>query len=292
MFKQSAVYIERSKREVSSDESSASDVSSDESSASDVSSDESSASDATTDATNGAISAECARLASYVEFELSAEPDLPETFDSLPPTFDLSVIRETAPAFFNLSNDVPLLLSSLSIAINTTSDVIAIPPPFRDPSNLLAIDSLAELAADFVVVANESCGISLNQTQLADVNRLFGVVLPVFFVFSRECDVITLAIVEQAIADALATPRNSAIAIANFISDGVGVDPLLSSNRQVSTVLLLILGPNPPDVPAAAQAILDDFLFVINDFCGIPPLSPESLALLDRAFLDELVRQA
>ena len=53
---------------------------------------------------------------------------------------------------------------------------------------------------------------------------------------------------------------------------------------------LLIINPPPPaDVTAAVQSILDSFLYTINDFCGIPPLSSASLALLNDAFLVELV---
>ena len=37
-------------------------------------------------------------------------------------------------------------------------------------------------------------------------------------------------------------------------------------------------------VPAAAEALLDDFLFFINDFCGIPPLSNAALMQLDDYF--------
>ena len=95
-----------------------------------------------------------------------------------------------------------MLFSDLTIAINTTSDLIVIPPNFDASSNLMAYGSLAALSADFVSVTCSSCGIVLNRTQLADVRRLFGVFLPVFVVFSRECDLLSLAIVEQAIVTA------------------------------------------------------------------------------------------
>ena len=113
--------------DVSSDESSESDVSSDESSEmSDVSSDESSEmsdvnsddssemSDVSSDERSDAISDECELLASYVDFDLSALPDLPETFLELQAArvFDLSVIREIAPAFFDLLDDTSALVWS------------------------------------------------------------------------------------------------------------------------------------------------------------------------------------
>ena len=66
--------------------------------------------------------------------------------------------------------------------------------------------------------------------------------------------------------------------------------PQLISVRHFNEIQLLIINPLPADVTAAAaQAILDGFLFTINDFCGIPPLSSASLALLDDAFLVELM---
>ena len=45
-------------------------------------------------------------------------------------------------------------------------------------------------------------------------------------------------------------------------------------------------------VPAAMQANLDEFLFFINDFCGIPPLSSTAMAQLDDYFLVDLVALA
>ena len=186
-----------------------------------------------------------------------------------------------------------MLFSDLTIAINTTSDLIAIPPNFDAPSNLMAYGSLAALSADFVAVACTSCGIVLNQTQLTDIRRLFGVVLPVFFVFSCECDLLTLAIVEQAI---LAADPNflSAANIVGVIDAMVGVLSQLTSARHFFDVQRLLNDPPAAaaDVTAAAQSILDGFLFTINDFCGIPPLSQASLALLDDAFLVELVNLA
>ena len=50
------------------------------------------------------------------------------------------------------------------------------------------------------------------------------------------------------------------------------------------------LDSTPDDaVPAAAQALLDDFLFFVNDFCGITPLSSTALRRLDEYFLFDLV---
>ena len=67
---------------------------------------------------------------------------------------------------------------------------------------------------------------------------------------------------------------------------------------SISTVLLalfvlfcriLTFIDSPPDEPtAAAQELLDEFVFQISDRCGVP-LSNSSLALLNRYYLDELV---
>ena len=280
---QTAVYSERIKRDISSDESS---DASHESSESDVSSDES----------RDAISDECERLASYIELDLSSGADLPETFQGLRNLlgsgmpFDLSVIRKTAPAFFNLLADAPLLFSGLSDAINATSDFIVIPPNFGSPPNLMAYGSLAALSTDFLAVACASCSIALNRTQIVDIRRLFGVVLPVFFVFSRECDLLTLDIVEQAVADVDPLPI-SASNVVLAIDLGVGVFFQLTTFRHLNDINTLRFGPSPADVTAAAQSILDGFLFTINEFCGIPPLSNATLALLDEYFLVELVNQ-
>ena len=37
-------------------------------------------------------------------------------------------------------------------------------------------------------------------------------------------------------------------------------------------------------VPAALQTVRDEFLFIINDFCGVPPLSNATLSQLDEYF--------
>ena len=251
-------------------------------------------SDVSSDERSDAISDECELLASYVDFDLSALPDLPETFLELQAArvFDLSVISENAPAFFDLLDDTPLLLSGLSADIDSISDQIIIPPSFFAPSNLMAINALAELSSDFVDVADDSCDLHLTDEQRADVRRLFGVVLPIFVVFSRECELLSRAIVEQAIADADAS-NVSAQAIVIEIDTAVDVRPQLISFRHFNEIQLLIINPQPPaDVTAAAQSILDGFLFTINDFCGIPTLSSKTLALLDDAFLVELMKVA
>ena len=51
---------------------------------------------------------------------------------------------------------------------------------------------------------------------------------------------------------------------------------------------------NIPDdeVPAAAQVALNEFLFNVNDFCGVPPLSNTTLAQLDVCYLEQLVAVA
>ena len=90
----------------------------------------------------------------------------------------------------------------------------------------MAINALAELSSDFVDVTDDSCDLHLTRKQGVDVRRLFGVVLPIFFVFSRECELLSLPIVEQAIADADAS-NISAQAVVNEIDTAVGVLPQL-----------------------------------------------------------------
>ena len=150
---------------------------------------------------------------------------------------------------------------------------------------------LGELAAGFVALANDSCGISLSQEQIADVTRLFDSVLPTFFVVSQDCDLLTQTVVESGVAEALATVRRDPGVLNNLVFS-LATSAFTIENRRtlladrISSAISALLLQNSVTVDAssAARAAVDDILFTVNDFCGVPTLSDVTLALLNEYY--------
>ena len=222
---------------------------------------------------------ECAQLRSYINSELSAEPRLPEAVQDLifgPSSLFVCVLDERVPTFLELLESTPSLFANLSQAIEDASG--RLPGP--------GFDELEALAADFVAIARNSCGIFLNQEQITDVTRLFDDALTLFLVIRRDCGLLNQTIVEQAIAaadfnaDPFSLPEQLRLEANGLL--------LFQANRTAFNIESVLLPPTN-DIPEAAQTALSEFLFIINDFCGIPSLSDTTLAQLNVYFLEDLV---
>ena len=299
------VLYERSKRDASSSESdvSSSDDSSSESddsssSDSDVSSSESDAStderddittesdDITTERSDDITTTEtdtttpvdeCALLGDFIESDVTVLP-----FVGSNSLLNFTLIIQTAQRFFDLLTSAPMVFGNFSLAINAALDQIMIPPFFPDPANSAARDAVGLMFTDFVTLANDACGIELNATQTGSAINLFVFLLPRSVALSQECNVLNVTIIEQAAASANITDFDNNLQ--NLISDAVGFPLFLSS--VIVTGTQPVIFDTPADMRAAvAQTLLDEFLFFINDFCGVPPLSNATLTQLDDYFL-------
>ena len=139
-----------------------------------------------------------------------------------------------------------------------------------------------------MAVASESCGIALNPDQIQKADGFFRFVLSDFVIFQRECDLLDVNIVEQAITEATTANFNR---LEDKIVNGVGVH--LNLRRLMFLSVQAVIDSTPDaQVPAAMQANLDEFLLFVNDFCGLPPLSSTALGQLDEYFLVDLVALA
>ena len=230
-------------------------------------------------------SIECPVLSNYIEFDLSIPLFVPESFLILTDVivnFNISVITQTAPEFFALLTSAPTLLANISLGIEIAADQIVIPPTFSaNPNVTEAVSSFNALVPDFLAVANDTCNISLTEQQVDDVTRLFDVVLSIFFISDVECGLFNQPAIEQAVAAADFNDGFGDLAV-EFQTATTGFITLHSERLFID--LINILNNDIPDVPAGAQMVLDEFLFLINDFCGIPPLSNAALMQLDEYF--------
>ena len=225
------------------------------------------------DITTTAERDDCSLLSDYVEFELSELPELGSIGIqvTLPSPIFILVINETAPTFLEFLESTPSLFSNLSQAIDDNPGIF----------------ELQELAADFVTVVSDVCGISLSQEQIDDVTRLFDSALFSVLVLLQDCGMLSQTILETVIN---ALQFNSAtFALEGELDDFTDVEFL---SDRVSVTIQNVLDAPVDEVPAAAQTALDEFLFVINDFCGIPPLSNVTLAQLEEYFLEDVVNNA
>ena len=192
-----------------------------------------------------------------------------------------------APLFFDLLTSAPVLFANFSLAVDAAFNQLIIPPSFSDITNQEIITAERTLSEDFVALAIGSCGIALSGGLVANANDLFSFLLPAFVIYSQECDLLNVTIIEQAV-DAADVFSN---ALENSINAVVSINLLLGQ--------ILIAGVNniasstPGDMrTAAAQALRDDFLFFVNDFCDIPPLSNTTLTRLDDYILVDIVNAA
>ena len=226
---------------------------------------------------------ECALFGDFIDSDL-AEISMSD-FNQ----FNYAFIAQTAQRFFDLLTSAPVLFANLSLAVGAASSQIMIPPCYLDESNREAVFALQDLYVDFVALANDSCGIALNDDQISEAVALFIIILPASVIFPQECDLLNVTIIEQAVAAADVDVFSNLLE--NEIRELVGIDLFLRSPLPSSRFILISRIPDDM-VPAAAQALLDDFLFLINDFCGIPPLSNTTLTQLDEYFLVDLVAVA
>ena len=226
---------------------------------------------------------ECSLLRDFIE------SDLAEISLGVFKEYNYTLIIQTAQRFSELLSSAPVLFANLSLAIEVDSSQIMIPPCYLDESNREAVFALQDLYVDFVALANDSCGIALNDDQISEAVALFIIILPASVIFPQECDLLNVTIIEQAVAAADVDVFSNLLE--NEIRELVGIDLFLRSPLPSSRFILISRIPDDM-VPAAAQALLDDFLFLINDFCGIPPLSNTTLTQLDEYFLVDLVAVA
>ena len=78
----------------------------------------------------------------------------------------MRVLNDTVPTFLELLESTPSLFANISQVIDNA---------FSRPD--LAFNDIPALAAEFVAVANDPCGISLSQQHTTDVTRLFDTAL-------------------------------------------------------------------------------------------------------------------
>ena len=224
----------------------------------------------------------CSSLDDFIASDLAA---FPADFNNL---LNVTLVAQVAPVFLDLLTSAPTLFADLSLAFDAASNQIMIPPSFVDVANRAGLDALADLLAEFLALANDSCGITPSQDQINSVVGLFQVVLPAFVILPQECELLNTDSLEQAIklADILNSNR-----LSDVLGDEIGFFLVLI--RRLNLGVDNILNSTPDDqVPAAAQALRDEFLFYINDFCGIPSLSNTALGQLDDYFLVDLVSLA
>ena len=154
---------ERSKRDSSI---SGSDSSSSSGSGSDSSSSGSDSSSSSGDGDNTTPVDECALLTNYITTELAAFPD------DINMLFNFTVANRVAPVFLDLLTSAPTLFADLSLAIDTAANL-------TPDSAILA--ALVELPPTFLALARDTCGLSLSQQLIQNVDGLFFPVLPAFF---------------------------------------------------------------------------------------------------------------
>ena len=223
-------------------------------------------------------------LGDYIASDLS---QFSSDFNSL---LNFTLITQAAPKFSALLTSAPTLFADLSLAIDAASSQINIPPSFDDSTNQAAVSAIGALSTGFVVRSSDACGITLSNFATEGALGLFRFVLPVFVIFQQECALLDVALIEQAVAAADIFSNNN---LEVAINDAVGFLLMLSRRLFIGVRIISSSGLTPDAaVPAAAQALLDDFLFFINDFCGIPPLSSTALTQLNDYFLVDLVAHA
>ena len=235
---------------------------------------------------SGAIDEECALLSDYIDNDLSAEPRIPADLDEFrfgPSSLYVSSLDERVPAFLSLLRSAPTLFDDLSQAIDCAVDII--------PGVGFQVLEFA-LPDVFVSVAADACDISLSAEQVDDVARFFVSPLTLFFVIRRDCGFLDQTLVEQAVAaidfDA------GRFSLPDELQLAAGCNLFFQEQRDDNNIARLFSFPREAvdDIREAAQTALDEFLFVINDFCGIPTLSDAILERLDDYYLADLVSAA
>ena len=199
---------------------------------------------------------DCSILRDYIEFELTGIPEqlFPGVFFFPSSSVYILVVNETVPTFFELLESTPSLFSNLSQAIDDAVDRNTRLSGTISFSNLRA--ELRGLAAEFVTVANDSCGISLSQEQIANVTRLFDGALPAFLVALVECNLINVTIIEEAVA----AIEDSIFGLSALLFEILFRSEVSLLANRISVVVNNAVNSPADDVPAAAQVALDEFL--------------------------------
>ena len=215
---------------------------------------------------------DCSRLRHYIDFELSVIPLSGNIFGDSKEVYTL-VLTETVPTFLELLDSTPSLFANITQVIDDASRRFPVP----------GFQELSEQVAIFVAVANDSCGIELSQEQIANVSRLINSAVAGFLLAENDCDRLNQTIVEQAVA-AIDNP----FFLPPTLFEASGIDYL---DNRISFMIRSVFSPTVVDIAAAARAALDDFLFTINDFCGIS-LSNTTRSQLNDLYLIDLVNLA
>ena len=243
-----------------------------------TSSDESDNGSDESDSSSDAAIDECALLRNYLDFKLPAVPEFRIDLLYDPPSpLTIQVVNETAPTFLELLTSAPSLFANITQAIDDSA---------TGQGNFPGYSEFYALAADFVAVANDSCGISLSPGQIADVTRLFYVALPTYFLASHDCHLLNKTIVEAIVAASDGGPNPF-----DFSNEFHVYRAFVMSGR-ISRGIHKVLDSPADQIVAAAQFVLDEFLFIVNDVCGIPTLSDVTLAQLNEYFLVDVVNFA
>ena len=230
---------------------------------------------------------ECALLRDYVDSQLSDIPQSRIVFLG-PSALYVRVLNKTVPGLLELLESTPSLFANVSRVIGDTFG--------RSAEE--SYTEVAALAPVFVDVANDSCGISLSQQQIRNVTLLFEAGVATYLFTAQACDVLNQTSVEAAVAAASAAAADAAAAAA---ADGRAVRIALAIEldrsygvRLFSVRIDFVIGLAfiLDDVTARAQTALDEFLFVVNEFCGIPTLSDVTLAQLRQYYLVDVVNAA
>ena len=141
-------------------------------------------------------------------------------------------------------------------------------------------------------MANDVCGIALTQQQIDDVNELFDAAVVTYLFTTHACDVLNQTTAQTAAAfDAAAAAPDGSALISELARNSARF-----RFRVPFRVGRLILSGDDIEAPAAAataaQNLLDEFLSIINDLCGIPSLSDVTLAQLRQNYLEDLLNTA
>ena len=217
---------------------------------------------------------DCSLLGDYIDFELSVVPTPPGGIRTAPSSVYILVLNETLPILIALLQSTPSLFANFFQIIAGASGGVG--GTVR-----------RQLAADFVSIANDSCGIALSPGQTDTVNVLFVDALASFLAISGDCDELNQTIVTEIVA-AVDDSSNPLALVLELAANGA-----LSLQFRVAILINSVLDSTPGNAAvAAAQTALDEFLFIVNDFCGIPPLSNTTLSQLNDYYLVDVVSAA
>ena len=89
-----------------------------------------------------------------------------------------TLVAQVVPEFFDLLTSAPTLFADMTLAIASAADLITTPDT---GTNEAGINALAALSPQFAALATDSCGLSLSQDLIFNVEGFFFATLPAFF---------------------------------------------------------------------------------------------------------------